>query len=72
VLANGEKVVPVPTEGTIVSHEAVRGAVMFGRERNQVGVLVEPDMHHTFDPADETALAKFRNLIWCALLVLAL
>jgi long-subunit acyl-CoA synthetase (AMP-forming) len=66
VLANGEKVVPGPAEGTIVSHEAVRGVVMFGRERNQVGVLVEPRVEYPFDPADETALAAFRNLIWYA------
>jgi long-subunit acyl-CoA synthetase (AMP-forming) len=64
VLANGEKVVPGSTEGTIVSHEAVRGAVMFGRGRNQVGVLVETDTVHAFDPANEVALAAFRNLIW--------
>ena len=39
---------------------------MFGREREQAGLLVEPYSEHAVDPADETALAEFRNKIWCA------
>jgi long-subunit acyl-CoA synthetase (AMP-forming) len=67
ILANGEKIVPGPTEGTLLAHPAVQGAVMFGRERNQAGLLVEPAEHHAFDPAaDEKALVAFRNEIWPA------
>jgi long-subunit acyl-CoA synthetase (AMP-forming) len=64
ILANGEKVVPGPTEGALLVHPFVHSAVMFGRERTQVGILVEPVESHTFDPADHSALAAFRNAIW--------
>lgn len=37
---------------------------MFGRERTQVAVLIEPVESKAFDPADESALAAFRNSIW--------
>jgi hypothetical protein len=66
ILANGEKIVPGPTEGTILAHPSVHGVVMFGRERNQAGLLVEPAEKHMFDPADEAALVAFRNEIWPA------
>jgi long-subunit acyl-CoA synthetase (AMP-forming) len=64
ILANGEKVVPGPTEGALLAHPFVHGAVMFGRERNQVGILLEPTESHAFDPTDESALAAFRNAVW--------
>lgn len=37
---------------------------MFGRARNQPGVLLELKPEYAFDPKDEDALAKFRNKIW--------
>ncbi|TFK51599.1 acetyl-CoA synthetase-like protein [Heliocybe sulcata] len=64
ILANGEKTVPGPMEGTVLAHPAIQGVVMFGRERNQVGILVEPKTGYAFDPKDETALAAFRNKLW--------
>ncbi|KAJ7641940.1 male sterility protein-domain-containing protein, partial [Roridomyces roridus] len=42
----------------------IRGAIMFGRERNQIGVLIEPHPQQKVDPSDEKQLAEFRNLIW--------
>jgi long-subunit acyl-CoA synthetase (AMP-forming) len=66
ILANGEKVVPAPIEGKILAHPFVHGVLAFGRERNQVGVLVEPTEEHAVDLADERALAVFRNAIWPA------
>jgi hypothetical protein len=66
ILATGEKIVPGPTEGTLLAHPAVQGVVMFGRERNQAGILVEPVEHRAFDPADEETLVAFRNEIWSA------
>lgn len=66
ILANGEKTVPGPLEGMILAHPMVQGAIMFGRERNQVGVLVEPKAQYAFDPSDQAALAAFRNSIWPA------
>ena len=65
ILANGEKVVPGPIEGVVSSSVHVLGAVLFGRERNQVGVLVEPASGREIDPMDEAALALFRNEVWC-------
>lgn len=64
VLGSGEKVVPIPQEGLIVSSPMVNGAVMFGRAKNQCGVLIEPAPSHTIDPNDPVALPKFRNMIW--------
>ena len=58
----GEKIVPIPQENHIGSSPLVNGCVMFGREREQPGVLVEP--RAPFDPNDEPALISFRNSIW--------
>ncbi|KAJ7731258.1 acetyl-CoA synthetase-like protein [Mycena metata] len=63
IMANGEKTVPGPMEDIMMASPLIKGAVMFGRERNQVGVLIEP-RQHTLDPADVQQLAEFRNLIW--------
>ncbi|KII84556.1 hypothetical protein PLICRDRAFT_117723 [Plicaturopsis crispa FD-325 SS-3] len=64
-LASGEKTVPGPMEAVIRSSPLVEEAVMFGREHNQVGVIVEPH-NYEVDPADEKQLAEFRNKIWPA------
>ncbi|KAF8215632.1 putative nonribosomal peptide synthetase [Mycena galopus ATCC 62051] len=64
IMANGEKTVPGPMEDMIMASPFIMGAVMFGRERNQVGVLIEPNHHYAMDPTDEQQLVKFRNLIW--------
>ena len=50
----------------------VFGAVMFGRGRNQCGVLIEPQPAYAVDPADEAALVKFRNDIWCVSMFLSI
>ncbi|KAK0230499.1 hypothetical protein IW262DRAFT_1291609 [Armillaria fumosa] len=42
----------------------VSGAVVFGRGRHQIGVLVEPNPRFSFDPANGCKLAEFKNLIW--------
>ncbi|KAJ7715960.1 acetyl-CoA synthetase-like protein [Mycena metata] len=63
IMANGEKTVPGPMEDIMMASPLIKGAVMFGRERNQVGVLIEPTQH-TLDSADVQQLADFRNLIW--------
>lgn len=39
---------------------------MFGREREQPGVLIEPHFEYAVDPADPAALVAFRRKIWCA------
>jgi hypothetical protein len=37
---------------------------MFGRERFQNGVLIDPEPQFAFDPKDEARLEVFRTLIW--------
>jgi long-subunit acyl-CoA synthetase (AMP-forming) len=64
ILATGEKTVPGPMEAVIAADPVVSSAIMFGRERNQVGILVEPTPNRVFDPSDSNALARYRNEIW--------
>lgn len=49
-------------EAVIGAHPLLKGVLMFGRERNQVGVLVEPSV--SLDRSDLEWLAKFRNELW--------
>ena len=60
ILASGENVVPAPMEDVIMSSPLVDGALIFGRGRNQVGVLLEPRPGVQVDD-----LVEFRNKIWC-------
>ncbi|KAJ7360820.1 putative aminoadipate reductase [Mycena albidolilacea] len=64
IMANGEKTVPGPMEDAMMASPFIRGAIMFGRERNQVGVLIEPNPQYKLDPSDEQQVARFRNTIW--------
>ncbi|EPQ57812.1 acetyl-CoA synthetase-like protein [Gloeophyllum trabeum ATCC 11539] len=64
VLASGEKTVPGPMEGHIGHSPMVQGTLMFGRGRNQVGIIIEPTSEYVIDPKDEKALVEFRNKIW--------
>ncbi|KAF8547028.1 acetyl-CoA synthetase-like protein, partial [Imleria badia] len=64
MLASGEKTVPAPMEGIISSSPFVQGVLMFGRERNQVGIIVEPHPEHVVNIQDDNAIAEFRNKIW--------
>ena len=63
----GEKIVPVVQLGILLSSPLVASCVMFGRERDQAGVIIEPTLEHRLDPNDSDALTNFRNAIWCAL-----
>ncbi|KAJ7052219.1 putative aminoadipate reductase [Mycena amicta] len=65
MMVNGEKTVPGPMEDILNASPYISGALMFGRERNQIGVLVEPapavgDVNST----DDNQLGEFRNLVW--------
>jgi acyl-CoA synthetase (AMP-forming)/AMP-acid ligase II len=60
ILSSGENVVPVPMENIITSSPLVGGALIFGRGRNQVGVLLEPKPGVQVDD-----VVEFRNKIWC-------
>jgi acyl-coenzyme A synthetase/AMP-(fatty) acid ligase len=61
---DGEKVVPGPIESALLAHPRVAGAVMFGRERNQTGILIEPA--DNVDLTDSAARARFADDIWYA------
>ncbi|KAG6820230.1 putative NRPS-like protein biosynthetic cluster [Arthromyces matolae] len=63
VHASGEKTVPAPMEDIIMS-SPLHGVVMFGRERDQTGVLVEPKPGYNVDSRELENLAALRNKIW--------
>lgn len=64
-LSTGEKIVPIAQESRINASPLVSGCVMFGREQEQAGLLVEVAADYSFEAGDEAALASFRNKIWC-------
>ncbi|KAG2140138.1 putative aminoadipate reductase [Suillus clintonianus] len=64
VLSSGEKTVPAPMESVIGANPYVNGTVIFGRGRNQVGILIEPRAGCEIDVDDEKHLAEFRNRVW--------
>ncbi|KAG1870690.1 putative aminoadipate reductase [Suillus subalutaceus] len=64
ILSSGEKTVPAPMESIICANPYVDGAVIFGRGRNQVGILVEPRAGSEIDVDDGKKLAEFRNRVW--------
>jgi long-subunit acyl-CoA synthetase (AMP-forming) len=42
ILSSGEKTVPAPIEEAIVRDKHIRSAIIFGRGRDLIGVLIEP------------------------------
>ncbi|KAJ7737565.1 putative aminoadipate reductase [Mycena metata] len=61
VLSSGEKAVPGPAEDIICSSPAVSICMMFGRERHQVGLIVQPSQ--PLDSSDEVAILAFQRSI---------
>ncbi|KII90166.1 hypothetical protein PLICRDRAFT_40364 [Plicaturopsis crispa FD-325 SS-3] len=61
-LSSGEKTNPVPLEGLLLKDPLITSALMYGRGKFNVLILVEPK--EPFDPTDEGALAEFRNKFW--------
>lgn len=55
---------PISQETYITSSPLVHGCMMFGREREQPGILIEPQPEHAIEPHNEAALVVFRNKIW--------
>ncbi|KAK0499795.1 hypothetical protein EDD18DRAFT_1442304 [Armillaria luteobubalina] len=60
----GKKTNPGPLESMLNQDPHILAAVMFGRGKPQVGVLIEPGPQFSFNPVDKSKLAEFRNLIW--------
>jgi hypothetical protein len=46
----------------------LKGALVFGHQRDRPGVLVDPSPENFLDVTDERAVAEFRNTIWYAIL----
>lgn len=42
----------------------VQGAVVFGRGREQAGILLEPRAQFAINPENEAEVAAFRNKVW--------
>ncbi|KAL1743867.1 hypothetical protein HDZ31DRAFT_39949 [Schizophyllum fasciatum] len=64
VHSTGEKTVPAPMEGVILTSPLVAAAVMFGRGRDEAGILIEPSPSQNIDVDDDAQIATFRNLVW--------
>ncbi|KAJ7899903.1 putative aminoadipate reductase [Mycena leptocephala] len=64
VHSSAEKTVPAPMEGIVMSSPLVAGTVMFGRDRDQAGILIEPAPAMQIDVADATQVAELRNKLW--------
>lgn len=63
--SSGEKTVPAPMETVISASPILFGVCMFGRGRDQTGVLVEPKPEYAIDVTDGELVAEFRNKVWC-------
>ncbi|KAJ7673364.1 hypothetical protein B0H17DRAFT_1083222 [Mycena rosella] len=61
---SGENTVPAPLEDIIMSSPFVVGAVMFGSERPQTGILIETTPDLQIDVQNATQLADLRNKLW--------
>ncbi|KAJ6575613.1 putative aminoadipate reductase [Mycena vulgaris] len=64
VHTSGEKTVPAPMEDIVTSSPYVAGAVIFGRDRAQAGILIETIPNLQIDVQDPVQLAELRNKIW--------
>ncbi|KAF9058549.1 putative aminoadipate reductase [Rhodocollybia butyracea] len=62
--SSGEKTVPGPFEDKVGKSPLLRAVIMFGRERDQPGVLVEPSPENQVDVEDPPQVSAFRNKIW--------
>ncbi|KAJ4474509.1 acetyl-CoA synthetase-like protein [Lentinula aciculospora] len=64
VLSTGEKCVPAPMENSLMMSPLIQGVVMFGRQRDQPGVLVEPSPGNEVEIDDPKQISTYRNRIW--------
>ncbi|KAJ7647851.1 hypothetical protein FB45DRAFT_732988, partial [Roridomyces roridus] len=62
--SSGEKTVPAPMENIIGANPLVKGALIFGRERPQTGVLIETPPDVPLDVNDPIQVAEMRNKVW--------
>ncbi|KIK64035.1 hypothetical protein GYMLUDRAFT_195812 [Collybiopsis luxurians FD-317 M1] len=62
--SSGEKTVPMPIENVVMTSPLVQGVVMFGRQRDQAGILIEPSPGNKINVEDDSEVSRFRNQIW--------
>jgi long-subunit acyl-CoA synthetase (AMP-forming) len=63
VMSNGEKTVPAPLESAILAHPLVQGAIVFGRGRDRVGIIIELKTEVAVAKND-SELASLRDVFW--------
>ncbi|KAJ3740205.1 acetyl-CoA synthetase-like protein [Lentinula detonsa] len=64
VLTTGEKCVPAPMENSLLMSALIQGVVMFGRQRDQPGVLIEPSPSNEINVDDPKQVSTYRNKVW--------
>ncbi|KAI0325861.1 acetyl-CoA synthetase-like protein [Cubamyces sp. BRFM 1775] len=64
VLSSALNVNPIPIEGMLVQDPNIASAIVFGQQRIQLGVLIEPPPHITIPTGDAQKLEEFKDLIW--------
>jgi hypothetical protein len=62
--STGEKTVPGPMQESMMIDPRVKGAIMFGRDQDRPGVIIELFAEVKVDPNDEKSLPQLRNEIW--------
>ncbi|KAJ7496400.1 putative aminoadipate reductase [Mycena latifolia] len=64
VHTSAEKTVPAPMEDVVMSSPHVAVTIMFGRDRDQTGILIELAPGMGIDVTDAAQVAEMRNKIW--------
>ncbi|KAJ3786717.1 acetyl-CoA synthetase-like protein [Lentinula aff. detonsa] len=62
--SSGEKTTALSIEHIVIQSSLAQGVVVFGRQRDQAGILIEPKPEYQIDTNDEVAVSRFRNKIW--------
>lgn len=62
VLSSGEKLIPQQLETDLSKLDCVKFAVVFGENRNEIGVLIEPTEHFRSSPPE-----LIKNTVWTVL-----
>ncbi|KAF8645464.1 hypothetical protein AX16_007810 [Volvariella volvacea WC 439] len=64
MLSTGEVTNPNALEDILCQHPRIAAAVMFGRNRPKIGVILEPSKECQVDTSDPVKLEAFKNEIW--------
>lgn len=51
-------------EELVIQNPLVERVVLFGRERDQPGLLIQPVLGYELDSADENVVSIYKNNIW--------